>query len=140
MSGDLEAIRALKRRYVRCLDAHDWEGLAETLAREVHIEVEGHPQGREGAVAHIRGVLEATRSRHRLGAASIRLVGEGAAEGTWEMSDEVAPLPGAGHPPGWSGAGRYEEAYVREDGAWRIARMRLVRTRRTPLRPPPIPH
>lgn len=133
MGDDLDAIRELKRRYVRCLDSHDWAGLADTLAREVRIEVEGHPQGREGAVGHIREVLAPTHSRHRLGASSIRVTGAGTAEGTWEMGDEVVPTSGGGAAAGWSGAGRYEEDYVLEEGAWRISRMRLVRTRRTPL-------
>ena len=134
MSDDLAAIRRLKRRYVRCLDAHDWTGLAETLAAGVRVEVEGHPEGREGVVARIREVLGETRCRHRLGAGDIRLLDSERAEGTWEMTDEVVPLAaGAGSTPGWTGAGCYEEEYVREAGAWRIARMRLVRSRRTPL-------
>ena len=140
MSDDLEAIRELKRRYVRCLDGHDWPGLAETLAGEVRIDVDGHPQGREGAVGHIRAILAPTRSRHRLGASRIRLTGEGTAVGIWEMSDEVVRIDPAGDAgKGWAGAGRYEEEYVREDGVWRISRMRLVRSRRTPLRRPSLP-
>ena len=136
VAGEEAELRALKRRYARCLDAHDWIGLAAVFARDAEVDADRHPRGRDAVVAHIRGVLEGTRSRHTVHTPRLRLTGPDTAVGTWEMTDEVTPLPGRAGPgtAGWSGAGRYEEEYVREDGAWRISRMRLLRTRRTPLR------
>jgi uncharacterized protein (TIGR02246 family) len=134
VATDEEQLRDLKRRYVRCLDSRDWAGLAAVFARDAEVDAAAHPRGRDGVVGHIRAVLEGMRSRHTVHSPVFRLLGPDTATGTWEMTDEVAPDPG--HPPagatGWVGAGRYEEEYVREDGAWRISRMRLVRSRRVP--------
>jgi hypothetical protein len=49
------------------------------------------------------------------------------------MSDLVTWTSADGEPRGFQGYGHYHERYVREDGAWRIASIRLERLRKDRL-------
>jgi hypothetical protein len=62
----------------------------------------------------------------------ITITGDGTAQGVWAMLD-IVEWPSKGEPVGIKGHGHYEEEYVREQGEWRIRRLRLTRLRRDPL-------
>ena len=54
----------------------------------------------------------------------IEVLGDNSARGTWAM-DDIVELPGLSL-RGW---GHYHEQYRKEDGQWRICRIRLTRLR-----------
>jgi len=134
---DVEEIKRLKARYFRTLDRKDWEGFGDVFARDAVMEV---PEvnlvrnGRAEIVEGVSGPLRGSRTVHHGHMPEIELTGPDTARGTWAMFDYVEWAPQeSGERVGLHGYGHYEEEYVREDGAWRIARLRLVRLRIDPL-------
>ena len=76
--------------------------------------------------------LESARTVHHGHMPEIELTGPDSAAGVWAMSDYVE-FASEGVPVGFRGYGHYHERYVKRDGAWRIAHMKLTRLRRDPL-------
>ena len=135
---DLEDIRRLKARYFRTLDHKDWDGFGDVFARDAVLEVPEAAlvaNGREAIVAAVSGPLTGSRTVHHGHMPEIELTGPDTAKGTWAMADYVEWAPAEnGQRVGLQGYGHYLEEYVREDGAWRIARLHLARLRVDPLR------
>ena len=135
---DLEDIRRLKARYFRTLDHKDWDGFGDVFARDAVLEVPEAAlvaNGREAIVAAVSGPLTGARTVHHGHMPEIELTGPDTAKGTWAMADYVEWAPAEnGQRVGLQGYGHYLEDYVREDGAWRIARLHLARLRVDPLK------
>ncbi len=136
----IEAIKQLKARYFRCLDTHDWEGLAEVFAPNAELDVRddagderGILRGREEIVGRIRSAMALARSVHHGHMPEIEITGPTTARGIWAMEDRVE-FPGTEGRSGFHGAGHYTETYEVVGGRWRIATSRLTRLRREPLR------
>ncbi len=128
----IEAIHQLKARYFRLLDTQQWEALAQVFAMDAKLSDEDSGSawlGRETIIANLKGWLSEAKTVHHGHMPEIEVTGPGEARGSWAMFDIVD------HPKflleGW---GHYHERYVLEDGAWRIAELRLSRLRvvRTP--------
>lgn len=134
---DVEDIKRLKARYFRTLDHKDWDGFGDVFARDAVLEVPEASlvaSGRAAIVAAVSGPLTGSRTVHHGHMPEIELTGPDSATGTWSMEDYVEWAPSAdGRRVGLRGYGHYLEEYVREDGAWRIARMHLARLRVDPL-------
>ena len=139
----IEEIKQLKSRYFRCVDTHDWAGLAQIFCRDAvfdcsvglqHLPLGGGapvgPEGpvtvgRDAIVAWInRGLSEQTSCHHGHGH-EITVESPTEASGIVAMEDRIFAadrttlrLHAAGH---------YHERYRVEDGAWRIAHTRLTR-------------
>lgn len=139
-AGDLpalEAIRRLKAAYCRFVDTKQWERLEALFTPDASLDGFGSvPDGADPAtfVAAVAKTLARAVSTHHVHAPEIVLDGPDSARAIWPMMDHVDFPPGesAGGRPrrrGWLGRGWYEERYVRVDGAWLIAHMRLVRQR-----------
>jgi bile-acid 7alpha-dehydratase len=122
---DLEAIRTLKHRYLRCLDTKDWDGLAATLAEDATTEYSDGEYRFRGRAA-IMDFLRATplaRDGEFIGVhhglqPEIRASGPDRALGTWALNNYLIHKS--------QGLGRrlcavYEDEYVRADGRWWIA-------------------
>lgn len=128
---DLEELRSLKARYVRCVDTHDWPGLRAVFADEVVIDTSNDDAGvrtdPDEFVAGVARVLEHTTSLHRLFLPELDLTGADTAAGTWAMEDDIWWPPG-GPVAHLHGAGHYQEAYLRTPDGWRITAMTLTRT------------
>ena len=130
--AEIEAIKALKARYFRCIDTKDWDGMRRVYARDAVMhdeESRSHWRGREEIVAGLEHWLARAVTVHHGHMPEIELTGPGEARGIWSMFDHVD------HPEFvLEGYGHYHERYVIEDGAWRIAELRLSRLRvvRTP--------
>jgi uncharacterized protein (TIGR02246 family) len=128
----IEAIKKLKARYFRCIDTKDWNGMREVYARDAVMNDEESRSlwhGREEIVAGLEHWLSQAITVHHGHMPEIELTGPGEARGIWSMFDLVD------HPEfRLEGHGHYHERYVIEDGAWRIAELRLSRLRvtRTP--------
>jgi hypothetical protein len=134
---DVEAIKQLKARYFRLLDAKRWEEWALVFTKGAVMEVPEANMvnnGRDEIVQRVSSALQHARTVHHGHMPEIELTGPDTARGTWAMSDFVEwPRSESGARVGLRGYGHYHEEYVREAGEWRIARMRLVRLRVDPL-------
>jgi len=134
---DLEEIKQLKARYFRTLDTQAWDEFAQVFARDAVMEVPEASlvkRGREAIAASVSGVLKGARTVHHGHMPEIELTSRDTARGIWAMFDYVEWPPSAsGERAGLQGFGHYREEYLREDGRWRISRLRLERLRIDPL-------
>lgn len=137
MRDDIEAIKRLKARYFRFLDTKQWDAWGDVFAIDCVLEVpeaDGVSRGRGAIVHDVSSALEGTQTVHHGHMPEIELTGPDTARGIWAMSDYVEwPANDDGSRVGLRGYGHYVEEYVREDGEWRIARLRLERLRIDPL-------
>jgi hypothetical protein len=139
--GDLrsfEDIRNLKADYFRHVDAKRWQSLRALFHADSTLD--GFPFAADDAHGFITGVsgfLEGVESVHQGFMPRLAVTDDGGIRGIWSMNDYLVwardsrPYRGASIPGlyGIRGYGFYEEEYRRLDGQWRIAAMRLVRTR-----------
>lgn len=129
------AISAVKARYCRLLDTKDWSGFAALLTEDFELDVsEGTSvpviRGRDAAVKQIRSSVDSARTAHQVHSPEITLDGANRAQVIWAMQDRVvwgeeqAARIGRS---GLTGYGHYHERYVKQDGEWKIAALRLTR-------------
>lgn len=135
---DFEDIRNLKADYFRHLDAKQWSSLRSLFHADATFG--GFPFETGNADAFISGVsgfLLDIESVHQGFMPRLAAMGNDSVRGIWSMHDYLiwprdsrdyrgASIPGL---YGIRGYGLYEEEYRRLNGHWRIAAMRLVRTR-----------
>ena len=137
---DIEEIKRLKARYFRAMDQKQWDEFAQVFARDAIMEVpEANmvQRGRDAIAASVSGVLTGVRTVHHGHMPEIELTGPDTARGMWAMFDYVEfPPSESGGRVGLHGYGHYREEYIREDGQWRIHRLRLERLRIDPLGAP----
>ncbi|HEY7072573.1 MAG TPA: nuclear transport factor 2 family protein [Acidimicrobiales bacterium] len=136
-SDDIEDIKRLKARYFRLMDTKDWDAWGQVFAEDAVMEVPEADMvatGRAGILEFVRKALSGTVTVHHGHMPEIELTGADTATGIWAMFDFVEwTSRETGERSGLRGYGHYHEEYVREDGAWRIARTRLTRLRVDPL-------
>lgn len=129
------AIAALKARYCRLLDTKDWAGYAQLMTEDFELDVSegsGLPviRGRDAAVQQIRSSVGEARTAHQVHTPEITLQGDDAATAIWAMQDRItwpAEFAARTGRAGLSGYGHYHERYVRVNGEWKIAALRLTR-------------
>ena len=119
---ELEAIKRLKYKYLRCLDQKRWEELAECFTEDARSSYGGGRYafaGRDEILAFLRRAMGAPTflSSHRAHHLEIEFQGPTEATGTWALEDTVIETR-AGITI--RGAAFYEDEYVKQDGAWRI--------------------
>lgn len=129
MSGpafaDWLAIANLKAAYCRLLDTKDWQGWGEVWAEDAVQDVTGSGgeifHGRAAIVAATRNSIETAKTAHQVHFPEIVVDGD-TATAVWPMQDRVVwegrALTGYGH---------YHERYVKRDGRWQIAELKLTR-------------
>ena len=124
--ADWLAITNLKARYCRYLDTKDWANFSDLFTEDVVVDTtaSGGPrmEGREAAVASIRGSLDVAITTHHVHTPEIDIDGD-QARGVWAMQDRLTWPNGRK----LDGAGHYHERYVRRGGGWKIAESRLTR-------------
>jgi SnoaL-like protein len=139
--GQLDAIRHLRPRYCRFVDAKQWDELKGLLTPDyqhfatntVGAEPVQVAASAEDYLDRIRRITAGATTVHACFMPDIDLTGAATATGMWSMTDVVS------HPtePGmrFIGRGHYRDDYRRgEDGVWRIAVTRLTRQRLNRLR------
>lgn len=139
----IEGIKQLKARYCRLIDSRAWDQFADLFVEDATFEgFKIVPAGIDAAgfVSKLREALEGSLTVHHCHTPEIRLIGSDAAIGIWAMTDvvewpEPKAVPVAPMAKGFVGYGFYEERYQRIEGVWRIAFMRLARTRVDPIEP-----
>ncbi|HSO96853.1 MAG TPA: nuclear transport factor 2 family protein [Acidimicrobiia bacterium] len=132
----IEEIKQLKARYFRLMDTRSWSEMASVFTRDAHLDTDGFTaDGRDGIVAFLERVLRDARTVHHGHMPEITITSATTARGIWAMFDyvEFAAAGPHGASTGLFGYGHYEEEYVVEDDAWRIANLRLTRLRVDPL-------
>lgn len=125
--SDVTEIKQLKYRYLRCVDMHLWDELAETLAEDVTASY-GARLSFDSRDAVVAGLAEQMTSdvitEHRVSHPEIEVDGD-TATGRWYLQDRVIV-------PAFStmifGAAFYADEYRRVDGRWVISRTGYTRT------------
>ena len=134
---DIEAIKQLKARYLRLMDTRQWDQWGLVFATDCVMElpeVNAVCNGRDAIVEDVSAAVDGACTVHHGHMPEIELTGPDTARGIWAMFDYVEWPPSTdGTRVGLNGYGHYHEEYKREDGAWRIARLRLERLRVDPL-------
>ena len=129
---DIEEVRQVKHRYLRCLDLKLWDEIGDTLTEDAALasgtsafgqvaEIAGRPQ----IVAFLRARLGAgTLTCHTASQPEITVAGD-TATGIWSYRETVLATR---HRMVIAGTGFCEERYERgADASWRIARTRYLR-------------
>jgi hypothetical protein len=119
---EIEAIKRLKYKYMRCIDLKRWEELAETFSEDAtssYGDGKFSFSGREAILDFLRNGMSAPsfHSAHHVHHPEIELTSESTARGTWALEDTVIEKSA-----GWSlrGAAFYEDEYVKQGGRWLI--------------------
>jgi hypothetical protein len=127
---EIEAIKRVKYRYLRCLDQKLWADLAASLTEDCVASYSGgkyHFESRAAIVDFLERSMGANsfHSSHRVHQPEIDLVAADRATGVWAMDDVVVMTD-------WNltvrGAAFYEDEYRKVDGEWQIARTGYKRT------------
>lgn len=124
---DIDAIKSLKYRYLRCVDLRLWDELATTLALEVtatygkRLSYTGRDEVVEGLKSQMTsGVITEHQAHHP----EIEVTGD-EATGRWYLQDRVIV-------PEYDtfifGSAFYSDAYSYRDGRWLISRTGYTRT------------
>lgn len=134
---EIEAIKQLKARYCRHLDAKDW-GAWRTLFADDFVSDTSAAGGRAitGAdefVAFLRKILgkPSQVTVHQVHAPEIELTSAVTATGIWALNDVVRLAPGIN----LAGYGHYTETYEKVDGRWLIKTSKLTRLREDVFNP-----
>ncbi|HZN12648.1 MAG TPA: nuclear transport factor 2 family protein [Acidimicrobiales bacterium] len=127
---EIEAIKRVKYKYVRCLDQKLWDEIVDCFTEDAVAAYSGgkyHFEGRDAIVAFLVESMGAEDflSAHRVTQPEIDLVGTDRATGTWGLVDEVLVKQ---HSVRVRGAAFYSDEYVKVGGQWRIARTGYTRT------------
>lgn len=125
------AISNVKARYCRMLDTKNWAGFAALFTDDFVLDVsEGTSvpiiRGRDQAMQHVRTLVDTARTVHQVHTPEIEVRGD-EANVIWAMQDRVvweSPRRGLASITGY---GHYHERYVRQNGEWKIASLRLTR-------------
>ena len=128
---DIEAIKQLKARYCRHLDAKDWVSwralFADDFVSELAMAGGRRRLGADDFIAYTRSTLgrPSQCTVHQVHAPEISVTSMTTARGVWGMTDLVRLLPAVT----LHGYGHYHETYEKRDGQWRITSSRLSRLR-----------
>ena len=127
---EIEEIKRLKYRYMRCLDQKLWDELAECFTADAVAEYSGGKYshaGRDAILGFLRRSMgaESFHSSHRVHHPEIELTSMTTATGVWALEDVVVETK-------WEvtirGAAFYCDEYAKEGGRWRIRRTGYKRT------------
>ncbi len=127
---EIEAIKRLKYKYLRCLDQKLWDGLAECFVENATSAYGGGKysfEGRDAILEFLRDAMGAHTflSSHRVHHPEIDFTSETSATGIWALEDVVIDMK-------WEitirGAAFYEDEYIKTDGVWKIQHTGYQRT------------
>jgi hypothetical protein len=123
---DLEEIKRLKYRYLRCLDTKEWDEMAATLTEDATAEYsdgEYRFEGRTAIMEFLKGTPLAREGEfigvHQCHQPEIELMSESTARGVWALYNYLI------HKRAHTGlrlCAFYHDEYVKLDGEWKIRR------------------
>lgn len=121
---EIEAIKAVKYRYIRAVDLRDWDLLATTLTEDACARYSAGKlsfDGREAIIGFLRDSMPPREmlSAHRVHHPEIELTGPDTATARWAL-DDVVIFPASNFMI--RGAAYYEDELLKSGGEWRIRR------------------
>jgi hypothetical protein len=128
---DLEAIKRLKYKYMRCIDTKQWDELAECFTPDATAAYSGGKyayDGRDAIIGFLSGAMgrDEFHSSHQVSQPEIDLTSATTAKGIWSLQDIVVDTQFG---ITIQGAAFYEDEYEKgEGGAWRIKKTGYQRT------------
>ena len=138
----IEAIRTLKARYWRGVDTSDGDLVRSILAKDCALDYRGcctDPTSGKDFIPAMNVVLNGRDnwysdafknagivSVHQGHHCEIAIESETTATGTWAFTDRFFYPTGAAYAR-FTGYGYYHDAYVLEDGAWKLSATRISR-------------
>jgi uncharacterized protein (TIGR02246 family) len=124
---DVEAIKQLKARYFRTMDAKDWAGMRQVFTDDVVIdtsEAGGNVvTGADEFMTFLQEALGGAVTVHQGHMPEIELISDTAATGVWALNDIVIFPNGIR----LDGYGHYHETYEKGPDGWRISSSKLTR-------------
>jgi SnoaL-like protein len=127
---EIELIKRLKYKYMRCLDQKRWDEMADCFSDDAIAEYSGGKytyEGRDAILGFFRAAMGSTSflSSHRVHHPEIDLTGPATATGIWALEDVVVD---ASRDFSLRGAAFYTDEYVKEQGRWLIRRTSYLRS------------
>lgn len=127
---EIELIKRLKYKYMRCLDQKLWDEMADCLTEDAVASYSGGKyeyEGREAILEFFRHAMGSTSflSSHRVHHPEIDLLGPSSAKGTWALEDVVVD---AARDFSLRGAAFYTDEYVKQGDRWLIHRTSYKRS------------
>ncbi len=118
---EIEAIKRLKHKYLRCVDCKLWDELAECFIPDATTSFSSGQYSFEGIEAIINFLKEGLNpsmvTMHHGHHPEIELTSETAAKGTWALEDYVIMTEAN---MSLHGAAFYHDEYVKVEGEWKI--------------------
>ena len=128
---EIEALKQLKARYCRLLDAKDWQAWRQIFTDDFVSDTSKAGgkviDGANDFVAFTRASLKkpSQATAHQVHAPELELTSPTTARGIWALEDVVRLAPGIN----LRGYGHYHETYEKIDGQWLIKSSTLTRLR-----------
>lgn len=124
---DWLALCNAKARYCRFLDTKDWAGYRDLMTEDYELDVSegtGKPiiRGRDAAIADVQSSILTAKTAHQVHNPEIVINGD-EATAVWALQDRVVWGPGKA----LTGYGHYHERWVRQNGEWKLAALKLTR-------------
>jgi SnoaL-like domain len=129
MPADLQTCFELaqaKSRYCRLMDTKDWTGVADLLTEDLVFDLGGGDDappivGRDAALNAVQSSIVDAVTVHQVHSPEFDIDGD-EARVVWAAQERVKWHNGAG----LTAHGHYHERWVRRDGRWQIAELRLT--------------
>jgi hypothetical protein len=127
---DIDAIKALKYRYFRCVDRKQLDELEQLMLPDCAADYHGGRRGAPDRAANMAFLRATLGQRHLLTMhqghhPEIELLSETEARGSWYLHDIVLNLKDKTR---LEGNGFYEDRYRKVNGEWKIAHTGYERT------------
>jgi hypothetical protein len=127
---EIEAIKRLKYRYMRCIDEKRWDELAECFAQDATVSYSGDRYafaGRDSVMKFLVDSMDrdSLLTSHRVGQPEIEITSETTATGIWALEDTVIDTQ---FEITLRGAAFYRDEYVKIGGQWKILSTGYERT------------
>jgi hypothetical protein len=117
---DIEAIKQLKAKYLRCVDRNLWGELEECFVEdaEAHYGENLDFEGRKAILDFLKGTIgqESFICSHECHLPEIEVTGDTTARATWKLHDYLIIQPNSTM-TGWA---YYDEECVKVNGVWKI--------------------
>jgi len=122
---DIEAIKKLKARYWICIDKKLWNQFGDCFTEDAILDVPPvtHWEGRNEIVQSNSKILASFITVHQGHHVDIEITSETTAKATWAMYDNLQDMRSMT----MEGYGFYEDEYVKQNGQWKIKRLKLTR-------------